>query len=141
MAGETITLRGLTETLAKMRAIGGDAATRALAAELRREAEEIMADSKENEVPILTGALKSSGFVPEPILAGTQVTQTAGYGGVAADYALIQHERLDFNHRFKRHEGEGNRPGKAKYLSDPFARAAAGMEERIAAGIAGALGL
>lgn len=134
-------IHGFGDIIGKLRALGGERAIQALAGELYREAEEIMADSKDNEVPVKTGALKSTGFVPEPIIAGSQVTQTAGYGGPAAEYALIQHERLDFNHKFKRHEVEGGRPGKAKYLSDPFARKTDGMVERVGAGVARALGL
>lgn len=60
------------------------------------------------EVPYDEGILEASGHV-RPEGEGTYVVS---YGhGMAEEYAIIQHERLDYNHPKK---------GKAKYLEDPL---------------------
>jgi hypothetical protein len=69
-------------------------------------------------VPIDTGNLKSSGDTTVPkSLNSDRVRVETSFGGPTkeskegANYALIQHERLDFNH-------PGG--GQAKYLEQPF---------------------
>jgi len=71
----------------------------AAAKALYEEAEMIMTDSKENYVPVQTGNLKSSGHVQLPVISGSQVSVTMGYGGPAAKYALAVHEGLDMQPR------------------------------------------
>jgi hypothetical protein len=87
---------------------------------LRETAEEIMAASKE-ECPVDTGALRATGHVQRP----SPDEVVIGYGGVAAPYALVQHERLDYQHTV----------GKAKYLEDPFRRLTANATAELAAAI------
>ena len=61
------------------------------AAALFQEGEKIMADSKENFVPVDLGALKASGRVSNPNLKNP-ITVTLSYGGAASAYALAIHE-------------------------------------------------
>jgi hypothetical protein len=63
-------------------------------------------------VPIETGNLRSSqDIIRQKSLNQTQVRAEITYGGPAVQYALVQHERLDYNH-------PGG--GQAKYLEQPF---------------------
>lgn len=64
------------------------------------------------EVPILTGALVSSGKVEENSESENPEVHVK-YGGGDIKYGTNQHERMDFNH-------PGG--GKAKFLEDPFNR-------------------
>src|SRR5512139_1523799 len=107
---------GLDRTLAALDAFGDGAAKELLGA-LYREAERILADSRE-EVPVDTGALRSSAHAER-----THDGAIAGYGGTAIPYALRQHEELNYRHTV----------GKAKYLEDPYKRHASDMDDRIAA--------
>lgn len=95
----------------------------ALAAALYEEAEDIMADSKANYVPVDTGTLRASGTVLPPELTGTHVVVTLGYGGAAQDYALPVHERLDVHHPH----------GQAKYLEAPVLAAIPQLGAKVAA--------
>lgn len=113
----------------------GTRALSALAQELYREGEEIMAASKPL-VPVDTGALRSSGYVQPPVIDGTVVRVTLGYGGPAAKinpktgqstegYAIFVHENLEAHHPV----------GMAKYLEIPFDAAKHGMVRRLIAGM------
>jgi hypothetical protein len=55
-------------------------------------------------------------------VSGDDVSVTLSYGGPASDYAVVQHERLDYKHSV----------GGPKYLERPLLEAASGMGERIA---------
>lgn len=60
------------------------------------------------QAPIETGDLRANCSV-SPVKRGkTNISLSVGYDLV---YAIVQHERLDFNHP---------RGGKAKFLEDPF---------------------
>lgn len=72
---------------------------------MKDAADDLLMKAK-NQAPIETGTLRRSGFVRE-IKDGFEI----GFGGEASAYAIVQHERLDFNHPHG---------GKAKYLEDPF---------------------
>lgn len=87
---------------------------------LTAEAHEIMAASKPL-VPVDLGTLRGSGKVLPPKITGTAVTVTMGYGGPAAAYALVQHERLDYQHT----------SGQAKYLEEPFVQHTATLGARL----------
>ncbi len=113
----------------------GDRAGVSLGRQLYREGLGIMAASQ-GLVPVDTTALRSSGYVTEPEIAGGRVTVLIGYGGPAAKinsktgestdgYALIVHENLEAFHPV----------GTAKYLEQPFDQAKRGMSGRVAAGI------
>lgn len=61
--------------------------------ELYRFGEDIMADSKQNYVPVDKGNLKASGTVSQAMsIGGDSVQVVLGYGGAAAPYALAVHE-------------------------------------------------
>jgi len=66
--------------------------------------EKVVARAKEL-VPVDEGILRGTGHVALPGLAGDLVVQPT-FGGPAAPYALVQHERMDFHHT----------TGQAKYL-------------------------
>jgi hypothetical protein len=93
----------------------------ALAEAVYAEANAIMATSL-RLCPIDTGALRSSGHVELPKIEGRGVTVEMGYGGAAAPYALIVHERMGVFHQ---------PPTQAKYLEQPFLEASKGMADRL----------
>ena len=95
---------------------------KALGSALYQEAEAIMTPAK-RLAPHDVGTLESSGYVEPPVYAGDDVSVTLGFGGAAKDYALEQHENLDYQH------DEGRQ---AKYLEEPAVAAHAGMSERVA---------
>ena len=98
-----------------------DRAPQAMAAALLIEAEGAMRESREL-VPVDTGALRGSGVVLPPEITMTGVSVELGYGGTAADYAVIQHERTDLSHTV----------GQAKFLEQPVLQRASGMGRRMA---------
>lgn len=97
---------------------------------LRRNAEFIMTDSKENYVPVDEGELRASGHV---ILDDKKLEVTLGFGGPAGignqsstnkgdvGYAIVQHETMEYSHRV----------GEAKYLEKPLHAAVAHLAEDI----------
>ena len=107
-----------TAELAKL----GERAPTAAAAAIFEEAESIMAHSRPL-VPVDTGTLRGSGIVDMPIVTGQGASVEFGYGGAASQYALVQHERMDYRHT----------SGQAKYLEQPTLEAAHGMGPRLAA--------
>lgn len=112
-----------TEELAAALRQAGERAPAAFAGVLYREAERIMAKSKEI-VPVDTGALKGTGHVQLPEVNGPEISVTLGFGGPAVDYAVIVHEDTMLRHT----------PGQqAKYLEQPMLEAARDMEARLAA--------
>jgi hypothetical protein len=117
----TLTITG-TEALSAALMQTGPRFQQAAASGLFVEAEAIMADSKEHYVPVDTGTLKNSGHVQLPEIDGTTVTVQMGYGGAAEAYAVVQHERLEFNHPV----------GGPKYLERPLLAAASGLVSRLA---------
>lgn len=86
------------------------------------EAEDIMGKSRQL-APVDRGNLRGSGVVMPPDVAGPVVQVELGYGGAASEYALVQHERLDFRHTV----------GQAKFLEQPVNEAGNGLEGRLAA--------
>jgi hypothetical protein len=90
---------------------------------LYAEAEVIMTRSKTEFVPVDDGILRSTGHVKPPVTEGNETTITLGFGGPAAPYAVVQHERLDYQHTV----------GQAKYLEQPAVEAARGLSARLAA--------
>lgn len=128
---------------------------------LYREAERIMADSKQNYVPVDMGILRSSGFVKPPVVTGSSAVVEMGYGGAASSYALYVHEGtgpavgrppfmppVEVIRRWARRHGideaaafpiaraigrRGLRP--LKYLEQPANVARNGMDQRLAADV------
>ena len=110
-----------TENLQRLLMQGQRNAVPLLASALYEEAEKIMRVSKDL-VPVDEGTLMGSGHVQAPNVGATDVEVEFGYGGAAKAYALIQHERMDYNHR----------TGQAKFLEQPTLEAAIGMGARLA---------
>lgn len=96
----------------------------AVAGALYEEASETMTESK-RLVPVDLGVLRGSGTVFAPEVDGGRVSVTIGYGGAASDYAVVQHERVDFHHTV----------GQAKYLEQPVRERSSGFAVRVAAGV------
>ncbi len=69
------------------------------------EGNNIMTASK-RRTPVDIGALKGSGYVTLPEMHGSRILVEAGYGGPAADYAVVQHEKTELRHEV----------GEAKFL-------------------------
>ena len=99
-----------------------DRAAPAMAAALLIEAEGAMRESREL-VPVDDAILKGSAVVLPPEFTLTGVSIDFGYGGTAADYAVIQHERTDLSHTV----------GQSHFLSQPVLQRASGMGNRMAA--------
>lgn len=97
---------------------------------LYAEAQVVLAESK-RQVPFRFGVLSGSGMVHQPYSVGSKVAVEISYGGAAVDYAIVQHENLDFKH------AEGR---KAKYLSDPIADAQGRLAKNIASRVRVMLG-
>lgn len=122
-----IRLTGVEGLRAKLRVARG-LVVQEVARALLEDAEETMAISKRDFVPVDQGILRGSGHVAGPDIGANKVTVTLGYGGAASAYALVQHERTDFNHP---------RGGQAKYLERPFFQRAAGLDQRVSGQVRG----
>lgn len=120
-----VEIEGVEQLRATLRRAEGRAVP-LLSAALYAEAENIMSASRE-QVPVDTGALRASGTVQLPSAGPTGVEVEFGYGGAASEYAVIQHERMDYRHTV----------GKPKFLEGPTLEAAFGMASRLAARIGG----
>jgi hypothetical protein len=92
-----VELEGMDSLIRKLDALGDDA-PEALGAALYQEGERIMTTSKQEFVPVDTGTLRGTGHVEDPVVSGTSVSVTLGYGGPAAPYALVVHENRLLNH-------------------------------------------
>lgn len=92
-----------------------------VAGSLVRIAEQIMTDSKQNYVPVITGNLRNSGTVLPPEVTKNAIRVQLGYGGGAIDYAAKVHEAPPW-------VGQG----KNKYLSIPFNERAGSAHEFVA---------
>jgi hypothetical protein len=88
-------------------------------------AEEIMTDAKQNYVPVDDGILRASGHVKAPQYVGDDVHIILAFGGAAEDYAVIQHEALNYQHTV----------GEAKYLEKPWLAKRDSISGRVAAAI------
>lgn len=97
-----------TEALQATLRSAGPLAGEAMKAGLYEAAESIMTEAK-SRTPVDTGTLVNSGAVLPPVVEGTHFEVTMGFGGAASDYALIQHENLEYHHNV----------GQAKYLEGP----------------------
>jgi hypothetical protein len=92
-----------------------------------KEANAILAKAKPL-APREGGDLEATGEVLAPVWQGDVCTVVIGFGGTpeTAQYAVEQHERMDYKHE----------PGRqAKYLEAPANEALAGMSDRMAADI------
>lgn len=133
IAGLSSTIAGLERAKAQTLEAAGSG--------LYLEGQKIMGASQQ-EVPIDTGALLTSGQVnlPQPGLGSISVELGYGYGDAVnpktgeavTGYAIYVHERTELRHKS---------PRKAKFLEDPAKAAEAGFAERIGAVIKAALGV
>jgi hypothetical protein len=123
--GVTLEFTNLDRFRQALAAYQGDT-VRAAAGALFREGERIMTKCKQVYVPVDFGTLRSTGRVQPPVVSGTTITVTLGFGGPAAPYALIVHENLEAYHR---------PPTQAKYLEVAINEAVAGMDARLAGDI------
>lgn len=126
----SIQLSGAPELLARL-AVAPEIAVRAMASALYTEGQSILSDSQPL-VPVETGTLRASGAVELPAISGTAVEVVIGYGGAAQDYAIVQHEHLEFAHPHG---------GQAKFLEQPALEHGATMEPRLGERLAAALQL
>jgi hypothetical protein len=118
-----VDLHDVDAVVAKLADLGPQAREQAAGA-LFEIAEEIIAQSQ-LLVPVDLGTLKNSKFVEPPHHTTHDISVTMGYGGQAKDYAIVQHERLDFHHTV----------GQAKYLETPFVEARRVVLTRLASKI------
>lgn len=73
----------------------------------------VILPASSDECPVDTGVLQASAQACSWVEYGEGVTTAfLGYGGAAKDYALPQHEHLEYHHTV----------GKAKFLEDPVRR-------------------
>ena len=101
-----------------------------IAKAIAAEAEIEMAESKRrcpvSPLPapkgVVPGTLRASGQVHQVQQDGKYVEVTMSYGGAAQDYAVVQHENLDFFHT----------TGQAKYLESVLNESRPYMVRRIA---------
>ena len=86
------------------------------------EAQEILTRSRQEFVPVDQGILRSDSGVTKPVMTPGGPEVTIWYGaGPAKDYAVVQHERMDFKHD----------DGGPKYLERPLLEAVSGMAKRL----------
>ena len=100
---------GFETFAARLRGLGAELPA-AFGEELYPAMVRVMAESQ-RIVPYDEGDLHDSGEVDRPQLDGATVSVSLHYGGGNVDYALVQHERLDYHH---------TPPGQAKYLETPL---------------------
>ncbi len=106
----SVKLDGGDELFRKLKQLGPEALKTA-AASLYRSAERTMTRSKEDFVPVDTGALRSTGTVMPPEITQNNITVELGYGGPSVDYAVIVHEDPSAHHK---------PPTQWKYLETPL---------------------
>ena len=74
-----------------------EAVVKSQGAALYMAANDVMTLAKEH-TPLKIGPLQNSGYVSEPEKVGSKVVVEMGFGGVAEDYAIRQHEDMDLIH-------------------------------------------
>lgn len=99
----------------------GPLADDALKAALFEEQSAVIADAQAN-TPVDTGVLRASATVLPPKQTGQRIEVTAGFGGAAASYAVIVHEKMGVNHPV----------GGAKFLENAFLARAGKMPSNVA---------
>lgn len=82
----------------------------------------VIMNASQRQVPVRWGILRSTGTVHAPVKRGSGVEVLLTYGGPAAPYAWVQHEKLNLRH---------DAPTKAKYLEDPVLEAEQSFEANL----------
>src|SRR5260370_1010768 len=108
MASFGATIRGIPEYERALQQFGVRAID-ALAVGLREIGEGVMLQAKEL-CPVLTGNLRASGVVQEPVRTPDAIELTLSFGDTAVDYAIYVHENLEARHP----------NGQAKFLEQPL---------------------
>lgn len=131
-------LRGVEKFLARLD--GFAPRVRQAASDAVYKQMEIVATDAKNRVPVDLGTLKSTIHARRDEEAGDAISSIAVAGpmpsdpldsGPANDYAIVQHERLDFQHKV----------GEAKYLEKALDGQASKMTRQIAEDIKAAVGM
>lgn len=104
----SVVLEGVPQLRDILRRAGVNSGALAAAA-LYQEGLKIM-NVSQRQVPVRYGVLRSTGHVYPPVRRGTAIEVVLAYGGPAAPYAWLQHEKMGLRH---------DSPTKAKYLEDP----------------------
>ena len=109
MPSVTMKITGATEAAKELTDLGVDAQRAALAA-IYSAAQDI-GGRADTLVPEDEGILRGTQHISVPKAGSKKPQVSVRYGGPSADYAIVQHERMDYNH-------PGG--GQAKYLEQPF---------------------
>ena len=109
MAGLRVSVTGLSAFTRRLGAVATKLPD-AMAAELYRDMVGVMLESQKI-VPYDEGDLHDSGETDRPEVDGGSVSVTLHYGSGSVDYALIQHENLEYHHP---------QGGQAKFLETPL---------------------
>lgn len=129
-----ITVTGAAEVRQKILALAA-AAPQRVADALGVEAELTMTEAKKL-TPVVTGALRASGFVQTPTISDRTIEVVMGFGGSASAYALSVHENpragqtqgfAPSGQRYKR----WSRVGQWKFLEQPFLARVSGLTDRL----------
>jgi hypothetical protein len=115
-----MSVTGADKVLANLTALASKLPTQVGRA-MFEEAEIEMAEAK-RRTPVDTGALRASGHVELPKIAGQNVTVAMGFGGAAAPYAIEVHENLEAFHPV----------GEAKFLESTLNESKPYLAKRIA---------
>ena len=121
MASVTLSMKGIPNVVKALQALE-QKAPESYRAALYQEGE-LLRGEAQALTPVLTGVLKASAFVNEPVATEAGASVTVGFGGAAEAYAVRQHEDTTFKHRV----------GQAKYLEQPFLQRAKNLAANIAA--------
>lgn len=113
----TVEMKGLDRFIRRMNITAAQMLP-AMGAAIWQEANDI-ADKADMLVPYDIGTLALSQIVHDPAYQGSAVFVDITYGGPAAPYAEVQHEREDFSHPSKA-SGLPANGRQAKYLEEPF---------------------
>jgi len=122
ITGVNVIVEGIPALLAKFERLGINLEFE-MGRALYLEGWKIMGNSKASFVPVKSGVLRASGLVQDPQKDHEGVLIVLGYGGPAVPYAIVQHERLNYQHTV----------GQAKYLERPALARAAVLDKSVAA--------
>lgn len=114
-----MTVKVDTDNFARSLNLADQLVEQAVVQAINAEARDI-ANKADELVPFDDGDLSASQKIE--FARRGDLTATVTYGGLAAPYALVQHERLDYKHRAGR---------TAKYLENPAKDAQRGFVQRI----------
>jgi len=104
-----VQIRGMKELNHQLELMGKDA-KQALSVAMMQSARDV-ANEADELVPVDEGILRATQDVSPKGMFTNRPQVTISYGGPSAPYALVQHERTDYEH-------PGG--GQAKYLEEPF---------------------